>query len=296
MKGYSYTILSGFLLTGSVVLNKHLLNFMNSRMLAFLFFATVFLSSAAILAFRYKHRYLKLIKNHWKDGLITGGFNGAAATFFFMSLELLDASTTAFLVRFSTVFIIIIGVFYLKDRITRLDLLGICIAVLGAFVINFSVVSFGKLGLIAALTAAMFIALHQVAAKMFVKRTAAFTLVNLRTMFSSTFLLVIALGTSSFHPIPVSLIPLFLASGILAGAGFGFFYKSLETIEVSKGAVVRSLDPFMVLLYGFFLFGTLPSLHEIFGGILIILGVVIIILKRRLTHPLSFLRRPTSFG
>lgn len=293
--GYFYAIISSFLLMGSVILNKHLLDFVNPKMLAFVFFSVVFLCSVVVIIYRGKDSYLGLLRQHWKDGMIVGGFNAMAATFFFLSLDLLDAPTTAFLVRFSTVFIIILGVFYLKEKLTRLDIIGIFIAVLGAFVINFSV-SLAKLGLLTALVSAFFIALHQTAAKIFVKRTNPLNLVNLRTLFSSSFLLVITLATSSFQAIPLNLLHLFLASGILAGAGFVFFYKALEMIEVSKAAVIRSLDPFIVLVYGFILFQTTPDIQEILGGILIVIGVVIIILKHRLNDLLTFFRKPTYFG
>ena len=284
--GYFYTTIASFLLMASLVINEYLVKSINSRMLAFAFFIAVFFSSLVVAVYRTRGGYLKMVRSRWKDGLVVGCFNALAATFFFISLAFMDASTTAFLVRFSTIFIIIIGVFHLKEKLTRLDVVGMGIALVGAFIINFSVNQLVNLGMLSALASALFIALHQTSAKMFVKSTSAFNLVNLRALFSSMFLLLITFATSSFQVIPLNLIPLLIASGILGCTGFILFYKSLEKIEISKAAVIRSLDPFVVLIYSFLLFGLTPSVYKIVGGVLIVIGVGVIILKYRLKRML----------
>ena len=292
-KGYYYALLSALFLASSVVINKYLLQFVNPRMLAFLFFFGVFLSSSVVIAYGNLSGVYNNIRRHWKDGIIVGGFNAMAATFFFLSLSLLDASTTTFLVRFSTIFIIIIGVFFLKEKLTFYDIPGIVLAIGGALVINYSDGNYTSLGLIVALLAALGIALHQVFAKIFVKRMSALALVNLRAFFSSLILLTIALGTSSIQPVPLAVLPvIFLAGAIVAVSGFAFYYKALQLIDVSKAAIIRTIDPFIVLMYGLLLFGTIPSLQEIIGGSLIVIGVVIIILKHRIQEMITALKQP----
>ncbi|MBS3132962.1 DMT family transporter [Candidatus Woesearchaeota archaeon] len=281
-RGYLYALVSSLLLSSSVVINKYLLGFVNSRMLSFMFFASVFVGSSVFLLYR-KTGFLANIRSHWKDGIIVGGFNALAATLFFFSLSLLDASTTSFLVRFSTIFIILIGVFFLKERLTLYDYLGMALAVTGALLISYSNGGYTKLGLVVALTAAFAIALHQITAKMFVRKISPLALVNLRTFFSSLFILLLVFATSSFQPIDLKLIPLIFVTGaVIAMSGFFFFYKSLELIEVSKAAIIRTADPFIILIYGLVIFRTIPGVHEVTGGSLIFLGVAVIILKRRI--------------
>ena len=290
-KGYAYAIMSSFLLPASLIMNSYLVRSLNPLLMAFLFVATVYSGTLLIILYKEKSSYFKLVKNHWKDGLLVGGFKALAAVFMFQALGTLEPSTLAFLARFSTVFIIIIGLFYFKEKLTRFDIAGGAAAVTGAFVINMNIGSLEKFGVIAAMGAAFFIALHQSLAKKFVKRTSALTLVNLRSLFSCAFLLAVATGTGSFEHLRSDLVPILVLSGLTAAAGFIFFYKSLELIEVSKAACLRTLDPFIVVLYAFFIFQTTPSIQELAGGSLIVAGVITIIMK----HPLrSFLKRQTA--
>ena len=69
----------------------------------------------------------------------------------------------------------------------------------------------------------------------------------------------------------------FLTAAIVVNAifGFVFFYKALELIDVSKLAIIRTLDPFVVVIYMLALFHTLPALNEFVGGTLVVAGVLV---------------------
>ena len=295
-KGLIYALLSALFLASGIISNKYLLdqNLIGPKMLGFAFFASVFISSSVVFAVKNFRGFLKNMTNHWKDGLVVGGFNALAASLFFTALDLLDASTTAFIVRFSTIFIIIIGVIFLKEKLTKYDLVGILFAIGGAFLINYGIESHGSglhaIGLLVGLLAAFAIALHHITAKIYVKKVGALALVNIRVLFTSMFLFAFAFATGSVEPIVTEAIPfLAIGGGVLAVAGFVFFYKALELEDVSKVAIVRTMDPFVVLIYGVILFWffpdsnhTLPDWYELAGGSLIVAGVTIIILKQKL--------------
>lgn len=264
-------------------------------MLSFLFFLSVFVGSSIFLIAKRQNPISNIVA-HWKDGIVVGGFNALAATFFFLSLSVLDAPTTTFLVRFSTIFIIIIGVLFLKEKLSRYDFPGMILAVFGALVINYSS-SYNKLGLLIALVAALGVALHQVSAKIFVKRIDPFSLVNLRTFFSSAILLVVTFASSGFEIVPPHILAgIFLGGAVIATIGFIFMYKSFEIIDVSKAAVIRTADPFIILVYGLIFFRSIPSAQEILGGCLIVAGVALIMLKHRIPEFIAYLRKPTWFA
>ena len=296
-KGYVYALLAVLFLSSGLVFNKYLLQFVNPRMLSFAFFGTVFVSTTLVLLLTDSKKFFDNLIKHWKDGVVVGGLNAIAATFFFLALDLLDPSTTAFLVRFSTIFIILIGVFFLKENLTRFDLLGILFAVGGALLINYGGAAYTRTGFFLALMAAIGIALHHTAAKMFVKKINPLILVNLRVLFTSAFLLIFVLVTSSLQPVPYSALPvLIIGAGIIATTGFVFYYKALEHADISKVAVIRTLDPFMVVIYAYIAFRTLPLFQEIFGGSLIVFGVLIITLKHRIRQALSNFKSMPWFG
>ena len=305
-KGFLYAVLAALFLASGIIYNKYLLEngLLNSRMLGFAFFVSVFIGSSILFAFKNLQGFLKNLTGHWKDGIVVGGFNAMAASLFFMALDLLEASTTAFIVRFSTIFIIIVGVIFFREKLTKYDLIGIFFSVGGAFLLNYGSSPGSEShtkGVAIALLAAFAIAMHHITAKMYVKKTGALALVNVRVLFTSFFLFIVTLATDSLEPIPLIAYPILaIGGGVFAVAGFVFFYKALELEDVSKVAVIRTLDPFVVLIYSVFLFllfpgwreitGGIPGWFEITGGSLIVVGVIIITLKnkiRKLVHDIK---------
>ena len=57
--------------------------------------------------------------------------------------------------------------------------------------------------------------------------------------------------------------------------GFVFFYKALELLDVSKVAIIRTLDPFVVVVYAVIAFHTFPSPNQFLGGTLVVAGVLV---------------------
>jgi drug/metabolite transporter (DMT)-like permease len=90
------------------------------------------------------------------------------------------------------------------------------------------------------------------------------------------FLLLYAVLFSKLQAFPVNQLPL-LAAGttINAVVGLVFFYKALELLDVSKVAIIRTLDPFIVVVYVLAVFRTLPSLQQFLGGTLVVAGVLV---------------------
>ena len=294
-KGYVYALLAAVCLATTIVINSMVVDAVNSRMASFSFFFVVFVLSSVALSCR-KISVVKNLKSHWKDGLIVGGFNATAATFFFLSLNYTSASTTAFLSRLSTIFIIIIGIIFLKEKLTAFDIPGMLLAVFGAFLINNASHDYTAVGLLMGIMAALGIALHQVSAKMFVKRIKPLNLVGIRTFYTSAILLIIATASQSLQKIPPGVVPLMLISGAIATVGFIALYKSFELADVSKVAIIRTIDPFIVLIYGVLFFEEYPTFTEVIGGSFIVAGVVLIILKHRINRFVRLLKLPGWMG
>ena len=53
-------------------------------------------------------------------------------------------------------------------------------------------------------------------------------------------------------------------------------YKAYQYIEASRGTIIQSTKGLMIIPVAFFYFGTLPLPHQIAGGIIAMIGVVII--------------------
>ena len=291
-KGLWYAVIASLLLASHKLFAQHFLEYVNPATANTLWFGAVFVISSLFLlkmhAFNSKE-ILVSYGRHWKDGLIVGGLNAIAATLVYNAINLIGPATTSFLLRISMIFIVILGVVFLKERLHFHDLVGFALAIIGTIVISISDGHYFGLGVAIAIIATVAIALHQFFAKIFVAKIAPMKLVNIRTLFSSSLLLLFALVTRSFEPskLPWQQFMLLLIGGAISVIGFYFFYKALEAAEVSKGAVIRSLDPFVVVIYSFLIYHGAPTAQEILGGSLIVLGVVAMTSHRGLISIIS---------
>lgn len=274
--GLVYAVLSSLFLSTGFILAKHFLQYANPETLNTLWFGIAFVVSFALLMARKPLKTIKMFRNHWKDGLVVGGANALAAGLWFHSINISGPTLTAFLVRFSTIFIIALGIVFLKEKLHLHDVAGLLIALAGAFTISFANGEYLTMGAVVALAASLAIAVHQVLSKVYVKTIDPLTLVSLRTLYTALFLLIYAVAFSKLQPFPASQLPfLTVAVAVNAVLGFVFFYKALELMDVSKVAIIRTLDPFIVVAYALAIFHTIPDLNEIIGGTLVVAGVLV---------------------
>jgi uncharacterized membrane protein len=66
--------------------------------------------------------------------------------------------------------------------------------------------------------------------------------------------------------------------GGLSGAfiGFIFFYKAMEKIKMSKVMIIRTVEPFLIVIFSFALLMVSPTQNQLIGGSLIMIGIVIL--------------------
>ena len=59
------------------------------------------------------------------------------------------------------------------------------------------------------------------------------------------------------------------------------FYQGLRTLDLGKGAVIRSTQPLFVALYSMLLFGTTITLQQFLGGLLMLVGVALMLWQKQ---------------
>lgn len=278
ISGVLYAILTSIFLSTGFVFAKHFLQFSNDETLNVLWFWIAFVVTIAILLLRDRLKVVDLFRLHWRDGLIVGGANAVAAVFWFKAVESAGPTLTAFILRFSTIIIVFLGVLFLKEKLHLHDIIGTGIAIAGALVINAAMGSYFSYGTLIAFAACFAIAVHQVLAKVYVKNIDPVSLVCFRVFYTAIFVTIYAAATRTLQPFPAHQLPLLTVAVIInAVIGFILLYKALELLDVSKVAVIRTLDPFVVIIFALAAFHTIPSLSQLIGGTLVVIGVLVTI-------------------
>ena len=107
---------------------------------------------------------------------------------------------------------------------------------------------------------------------------------NMINHFRIVFTFIIVFGyaylTSSIEaPTQTAMLLTFMSAsfGLLSIA---LFYKSLQVSEISKLNVLRSIDPFVVLIVSFIVLNEILTVKQLTGGIVMFLGIIVIVFSR----------------
>ena len=277
-----YTAISAVFMSFGFVSTKLLLRYTNPENLNFFWWLSGAIAALAIALVR-KEKLEQLVRNYWKIALVIGILESAGSVLWFNAINQIGPSLTAFLVRFSVIFAVFLGIFFLKEKIAASELVGMGIAIAGAFAINFSNGAGIKLGALLVIIAALFFAINTVVTKLYVHRLNVVQMMILRSVSILPMLFVYTVGTNHFV---IPSVPLFFAMGgaaILSQViGFFFFFNALRLMEVSKITVLRSVDPFLVVLYSLIIFKQVPNIMALAGGLLIVVGIIIMVAGKEL--------------
>ena len=283
-KGLFYAFYSAIFNSTFAVSTKYLLQSVSQSALMPLWFIIASVMSFFVGLKSDKKELFASLKKHWKAGLIIGITNMAAAFFFFTSVRVIGPAPSAFLAKFDIIFILILGFLFFRERLNLNELIGVLIAIIGGFIFAFSSAHLtlnAYLGILAAIA----IGLNTLFARLFIQNISVWVLQIYRTTITAAGFLLLALILGDFA-IPELHILILIALGTLLSAviGLGFYYSALRHIKASIAAIIRNLEPFLVVIYAYPLFRTFPSLMEWIGGIIIVTGVTITILAMNNNH------------
>ena len=287
LRGYIYAILSAVLVSTIPIFAKLMLAHTNAQSGGIYFFGMAFIIISIIIIVRRQFGQLKVLKTYWKPLLILGIFNAAGSILWWFGINDVGPNLTTFLLRFENVFSVVLGLFFLKEKLNKYEAIGIFIAITGAFMItrysNNGSISLISVGIIF-FAALLFSGAHFVS-KMYVKKTGAFMMNYSRIIFSFIFMFFFAYSTNSFiFPNQASL-EIAVAGGILSTVlGITFFLKALEHADLSKVISIRAMDPFIVVIYSYFVLATVPDMIQLAGGTVVILGILIIVQSRNIRN------------
>ena len=198
---------------------------------------------------------------------------------FFAGLRLIDPSISAFLQRSQVIFIIILSMVMLGERFRKGEWISSFIIIAGLVLITFHTSEIPLIGSTLILSSTFLLSMCIIIVRKINFHNSSHTFAFIRTIALFLFYLFYA----SSVPGSFGLLPIKSMIYIMSGAFFGPFltvissYKALEYMEAGKVALFGSLQPFFIMLSAFFIFGTVPALKGIIGGILMVIGNIVFI-------------------
>lgn len=281
-KGYLFALIATLAFSNVYIFSKAALNEVHLTQFGVYWFA---IGTIAALGFAAKNKKLRQVKNLTAQQvrilLILGVLEILTTTSFFLSINIIpDPSITSFLGNMFPVMVTLGGVFVLKERFGWVEAVGVVLALSGAFLISYTggatlkTLFISGTGIV--FVNAIFATTATLVVKVHVKRLSPEILVLNRTTWLLIYSLIMFFIFGQSFIIPVSAL-----KNIAIGAILGPFlaivavYYSYTYIEASRSAIVQSLKGIFVLVGAYLFFHTFPVKHQLTGGLLTVIGVII---------------------
>ena len=283
IKGYFYTILATLAFSNVYVFSKAALNEVSLPMFLFLMVSVGFAINLVMLWIKGGFTKLSAVpRKMWWIFPTLGCIEIFTVFTFYASVNAIsEPAVTGFLGNLFPLFTTMLGIIFLKERFTPIETLGVFIVFAGALLTSYS----GNLGwkdfFIPGVGLVVMNCLGAATATVIV-RAKVNNLTPEILSFNRTFWLLIFFSSW----VIITSTPITISTGALTNTIIAaildpvlailLMYKAYQYIEASRGTIIQSMKGLMIIPVAFFYFGTLPLPHQIVGGVIAMIGVVII--------------------
>jgi drug/metabolite transporter (DMT)-like permease len=289
IKGYLFAFLATLGMANVYVFSKAALSELSIIQFGFFWFAMGLLYSLIYLLWSGKIKLIRELNRKSKRLLIIIGLlETLAATTMFLSIRIVEnPAVVSFLSNLTPIFVTLLGISFLKEKFNYIEAIGIIFTITGAILISYTGQSSLKdifiegTGYI--LMSSFFLSISLILAKYRIKKLDPGILMINRI--SYMFFLSLALMIYTGQSFSVSGTAFF---NVGIGSFLGPFltaiaqYSALKYIEASRTMIVQSTRGFFVAIGAIIYLGILPTAMQIFGGSVTIIGVVIVMVGKRL--------------
>jgi len=207
---------------------------------------------------------------------------------FFSAIKIMDnPSIVSFLTNISPIYVSILGYFLLKEKLTKLEIFGSILILMGAFIIsyhpNWQTSKQFYLGLIIIVVYTFIFAFGKIISKKHIKTIKPNLLSINRVVFLFIFSsIAFVINGESVHISQTALLNIGIGSllGPLLAALAG--YNAIKYIPASKASMLGTIKGLFVMITAYLYFGTFPLYYQIVGGILTIIGALLITFGKQL--------------
>ncbi len=231
-----------------------------------------------------------VFRQHARFFLIIGFLIASATVMSYVAVVYIDPGTASLIARMNTIFALVLGIFWLKERLRRGEKYGTALAVAGVFVISFQWGDQSSriwLGTLLVLGSTFAYALHAAIVK---KEGGQMDFLNFflfRMLATSFFLFIFAAGSGELvWPTGREVWLILLVTGTVnVTISRSLYYLVLRRFKLTIMTVLLTLSPVITILWSMVLFDEQPSLQGLVGGTAVTLGVILVTWSKRQKVP-----------
>ncbi|MBD3333383.1 EamA family transporter [candidate division GN15 bacterium] len=281
--GYLLATISAFGVGVSTVLGKWNLQEVEPLTMNCLIFSVAAVGmTVGWLPFREKETSLKVTNRGWMWLIALAIVQCSAVWFYWLGVQIMDPSLAAFLNRSRVVIALLLGIFILKERLNRWEVIGTVVAMVGIVVMRATLRLEYTPGFAFVLMGAVLFGVTELLSKIVVRHIRTSVLAYYRNLIMMVlYWLAFAVVGGSFDGVMV-VWPGIVALGLLGPiVNRLFYFSALERLEMVKVSVIGQIQPVFVIVLSVTFLDMLPSLREMIGGIFLVIGAIILVAFRR---------------
>jgi drug/metabolite transporter (DMT)-like permease len=209
-------------------------------------------------------------------------FEVIGSTLFYIAIQNMENPTiVSFLINLGSIFILIMGYLWLKEKFNLFEYAGIIITLIGIFLINYhtdtKISGSSITGAWLVVASTFFISVAVIIAKIAVKKIQPVILTSGRilVLFTLSFVILIIKG-SSFHVSGTAIINVAIGSFTGTFLSLLSMYYSLKYIEASFVSIISSTKSLFLIILTYIFFSQQITKFQLIAGVITIIGVMLI--------------------
>jgi drug/metabolite transporter (DMT)-like permease len=249
------------------------------QIMPFTFLAYRFFWAAFILCLIFWKRLKNIDKIILRKGFLVGIFLFLGYTFQTVGLKYTTATKAGFITGLSVVLVPIISHFFIREKISKNSIIGVILAVIGLWFLNYNSSFIFNFGDFLVLLCAVSFAMHIISVGLYARKVdyVLLVIVQLTTVFVLSFLMALFFERPGIHLYyPSGVWWSIILTGIFATAlAFYMQNKFQRYSTATKIAIIFSGEPIFSAMFAYLLLGEKVGLIAWIGGLLIIFGMII---------------------
>jgi len=236
-----------------------------------------------IYGFFCRRIHFRILLNNLWFFLSIGALIGISMIINYEAVAFIDPGTASLLAKTSILMSVGLGIFWLREKLSKLQGSGAILALTGVLVIAFQPGDYIRLGSLLILISAFMYALHTAIVKRYGEDMDFVEFFFFRILATAIVLFFIAMGRQSLiWPGATAWGLITMTATIDVVISRALYYLVLRQMQISVLAIVLTLSPVAAVLWAFILFDTVPTVQQLIGGVGVILGVFIVTIKRNI--------------
>ena len=220
--------------------------------------------------------HLSSLRNHFWFYLAIGFLVWASTALNYSAVAFIDVGTASMLAKTSTLFSIGIGLWWLRERLHPLQLVGAVLAFAGVLIITFQPGDLLRWGALMVLASTIMYALHAALVKRYGNSMGFVDFFFFRLLFTTLTLGAITLT----RPLTITATPSMWLLLVVAGTvdvviSRALYYQALRRLPMSLHAIILTLSPVVTVGWSYMFFSTFPGFQQLLGGVIVVAGVTL---------------------